>query len=229
MEMISPDWKHLSDKEKELATQFIQEEAAAFAMEGNPTGRTSVIQHRINTENAAPIRQAPRRLPLAKQEEVSKLLKDMLDEGVIEESTSPWSSPVVLVTKKDGSTRFCVDYRKLNDVTKKDSYPLPRIDDTLSTLSGSRWFSTLDLKSGYWQVGLHHEDKEKTAFSAGSGLYQFTVMPFGLCNAPATFERLMECVLRGLTWETCLVYLDDVIVFGRTFEEHLKNLREVFR
>ena len=152
----------------------------------------------------------------------------MLDEGVIEESNSPWSSPVVLVTKKDGSTRFCVDYRKLNDVTKKNSYPLPRIHDTLTTLSGSAWFSTLHLKSGYWQVGIHPKDKEKTAFSGGSGLYHFTVMPFELCNAPATFERLMEMVLRELTWKTCLVYLDDIMVMGKTFEEHLTNLEEVF-
>jgi hypothetical protein len=156
------------------------------------------------------------------------MVDKMKNKGIIEDSSSPWSSPVVLVTKKDGSTRFCVDYRRLNDVTKKDSYPLPRIDDTLSTLAGSRWFSTLDLKSGYWQVSVHPEDKEKTAFSTGSGLYQFNVMPFGLCNAPAIFERLMEFVLRGLTWKTCLVYLDDVMVVGSTFDEHLKNLEEIF-
>ncbi|GFU76940.1 retrovirus-related Pol polyprotein from transposon 297 [Trichonephila clavipes] len=151
----------------------------------------------------------------------------MQKNDIIEPSSSPWASPIVLVRKKDGSTRFCVDYRKLNDVTKKDSYPLPRINDTLDTLSGHKWFSTLDLKSGYWQVEIHPEDREKTAFTSGQGLWQFKVMPFGLCNAPATFERLMETVLKGLTFEACLIYLDDVIIGGRTFEEHLQNIRKV--
>jgi hypothetical protein len=157
------------------------------------------------------------------------MLDDMQRHGVIEESDSPWSSPVVLTRKKNGELRFCVDYRKLNDVTKKDCFPLPRIDNTLDTLAGAKWFSTLDLKSGYWQVDIHPDDKEKTAFSTGQGLWQFTVMPFGLCNAPATFERLLETVLRGLIYDSCLVYLD-VIIIGSTFQGHLHllNLRKVF-
>ncbi|GFU71982.1 retrovirus-related Pol polyprotein from transposon 412 [Trichonephila clavipes] len=190
-------------------------------------GHTTVTQHRIDTADHPPIKQHPRRLPFAKQEEVGTLLREMQENDIIEPSSSPWASPIVLVRKKDGSTRFCVDYRKLNDVTKKDSYPLPRIDDTLDTLSGHKWFSTLDLKSGYWQVEIHPEDREKTAFTSGQGLWQFKVMPFGLCNAPATFERLMETVLKGLTFEACLIYLDDVIIGGRTFEEHLQNIRKV--
>lgn len=192
-------------------------------------GRTSVVKHAIDTGEAKPIRQNPRRLPLAKREEARKIIKEMEDDGIIEPSNSPWVSPVVLVKKKDDTLRFCVDYRMLNNVTKKDSYPLPRIDDTLDSLEGCKLFSTLDLKSGYWQVGLEPKDKEKTAFSIGEGLWQFTVMPFGLCNAPATFERLMENVLRGLSWETCLVYLDDIIVLGKSFEHHLENLEQVFR
>jgi len=186
------------------------------------------VYRRIDTGDARPIRQPPRRLPLAKQAEVTALLGDMKGKGVTEESDSPWSSPVVLV-RKDGSLRFCVGYRILNEVTRNDCFPLPRIDDTLDTLAGAKWFSTLDLKSGYWQVALHPEDKEKTAFSTGQGLWKFTVVPFGLCNAPATFERLMESVLRGLTYDACLVYLDDVIVSGRTFQEQLDKLRKVFQ
>ncbi|GFT65334.1 hypothetical protein TNCV_1559771 [Trichonephila clavipes] len=134
-----------------------------------------------------------------------------------------------LIRKKNVSTRFCVDYRRLNDVTKKEIYPLPRIDDTLDTLASNTWFSILDLKSGYWQVELHPDDKEKTAFTTGQRLWQFKVMHFGLCNAPATFERLMETVLGGLSYEDCLVYLDDIIIVGNSFDKHLKNIRRVLQ
>lgn len=184
-------------------------------------GKTGLAKHEINTGDAVPVRQHPRRLPLAQREEAFKAVKDMQKQGIIEPSVSPWASPVVLVKKKDGSTRFCVDYRKLNDLTKKDSYPLPRIDSTLDELAGSTWFSTLDLKSGYWQVEVEEKDREKTAFSVGNGLWQYNVMAFGLCNAPATFERLMENVLGDLR---CLIYLDDVIVHASTFERELERL-----
>jgi len=187
-------------------------------------GQTNVLQHTISTGNAAPIRQPPRRAPPYQKETVRELLDGMLRKGIIQPSKSPWASPVVLVKKKDGSTRFCVDYRKLNAVIEKDAYPLPRIDDTLDTLCGSQWFSTLDLLSGYWQVEMEERDREKTAFTTHEGLFEFKVMPFGLCNAPATFQRLMNIVLAGIQWSRCLVYLDDVIVVGRTFREHLENL-----
>ena len=131
------------------------------------------------------------------------------------------------MTKKDGSTRFCVDYRCLNANTKKDAFPLPRIDDSLNSLIGQAWFSTLDLASGYWQVRLSENAKPKTAFATHSGLFQFAVMPFGLCNAPATFERLMSQVMCGLHWKRCLVYIDDILVFGNDFESALHNLELV--
>ena len=199
-----------------------------FAISKEDLGRTAKVQHRINTGNSHPIRQPLRRIPPAKREEVRQLLKEMLDQDVIKPTISPWASPVVIVKKKDGSPRFCVDYRKVNTVTRKDAYPLPRVDDTLDTLAGSKWFSTLDLLSGYWQVEVRPEDREKTAFCTPDGLFEFNVMPFGLCNAPATFQRLMDTVLAGLQWTNCLVYLDNVIVLGRTFKEHLSNLKEVF-
>ncbi|GBM70955.1 Retrovirus-related Pol polyprotein from transposon 297 [Araneus ventricosus] len=219
----------LNEEQRTAVKELLQEFQNLFSTSDSDVGSCNMTQHRINTGNLPPIKQYPRRLPLAKKEEAERLVKEMVDTGIIEESSGPWASPIVLVKKKDGSTRFCVDYRKLNEITIKDSYPLPRIDDTLYALNGSHWFSTLDLKSGYWQVEIQPEDKEETAFTTGQGLWQFKVMPFGLCNAPATFERLMETLLRGLTSEACLVYLDDIIIVGRTFQQHLNNIRKVFQ
>ncbi|GBN40028.1 Retrovirus-related Pol polyprotein from transposon 297 [Araneus ventricosus] len=219
----------LNEEQRTAVKELLQEFQNLFSTSDSDVGRCNMTQHRINTDNLPPIKQYPRRLPLAKKEEAERLVKEMVDNGIIEESSGPWASPIVLVKKKDGSTRFCVDYRKSNEITIKDSYPLPRIDDTMDALDGSQWFLTLDLKSGYWQVEIQPEDKDKTAFTTGQGLSQFKVMPFGLCNAPATFERLMETVLSGLTSEACLVCLDDIIIVGRTFQEHLNNIRKVFQ
>ncbi len=215
---------HVAQKLKHLLIKH----AGVFATSDEDLGRTNVVEHHIDTSDHAPIRQAPRRIPLAQQPECDKAIADMLAQGVIEPGQSPWASPVVLVRKKDGSLRFCVDYRKLNSVTKFDAYPLPRIDETLDTLAGAQWFSTLDLISGYWQVGLTPEAKVKSAFCVRSGLYLWRVMPFGLCNAPSTFERLMETVLQGLHWKKCLVYLDDIVIFGRTSQELLHRMDDVF-
>ena len=192
------------------------------------TGHTDAVEHAIDTGATAPIRCAPRRMSPQKNKKEEACVTEMLTGSQIELSDSPWSAPVVLVTKKDGGTRFCVDYRRLNLAMVKDAYPLPRIDDTLDILTGKRWFSTLDLASGYLQVSLSPEARCKTAFATHSGLFQFRVMPFGLCNAPATFKRLMDQVLQGLRWSRCLVYLDDIISFRTTFGDALDNLTSFF-
>ena len=149
----------------------------------------------------------------------------MLQTGLTQPSDSPWSAPVVLVRKKDGSTRFCVDYRRLNSVTRKDSYPIPRIDDALDALSGAKYFSTLDLRSGYHKVEMDKTSRQHTAFITSSDLYEFNVLHFGLCNAPSTFQRLMNQVLQGLDGNICLICLDDIIIFSATIEQHLFRLR----
>ena len=193
----------------------------------SPLGRTPLAEHHIDTGEALPIRQVvrPPAKSLAGTSEAE--IKRMLEQGLIRPSDSPWASPVVLVKKKDGTVRFCVDYRKLNEVTRKDAYPLPRIEACFDCLGRSTWFCTLDLRSGYWQVPVAEQDIEKTAFITPQGLFEYLVMPFGLTNAPATFERLMERVLKGLQWKQCLVYIDDIIVFGPTFAATLDNLRQV--
>ena len=153
----------------------------------------------------------------------------MLDAGVIQPSNSPWCNAVVLVRKKDGSLRFCIDFRRLKSLTKKDSHPLPRICETLDSLIGAAYFSTFDLTSGFWQVPMAEESKQFTAFTLGSmGLFECDRMPFGLCNVPATFQRLMQNCLGELNLTYCLIYLDDVIVYSKSPEEHLQRMRVVF-
>ena len=226
-DLVTQAQEKLSTQEQEQLFATLLTFSDVFSVGPDDLGRTNQIKHGINTGDTAPIRQQVRRIPPILREESNKLLKEMLGKDVIRPSASPWASPIVLVRKKDGSTRFCVDYRKVNHVTRKDAYPLPRVDDTLDTLSGAKWFSTLDLICGYWQVEVDEKDRAKTAFCTPDGLFEFNVMPFGLCNAPATFQRLMDLVLAGLQWSSCLVYLDDVIVIGKTFKEHLSNLHTV--
>ena len=192
------------------------------------TGHTDAVEYEIDTGHSTQIRCAPCRMSPQKIKKEEECVADMLAGGQIEPSDSPWSAMVILVTNKDGGTRFCVDYRRLNIATVKDAYPLPRIDDTLDMLAGRQWFSTLDLASRYRQVSLSQEARIKTAFATHSGLFQYKVMPFGLCNAPATFERLVDRVLHGLRWSRCLVYLDDIIFFGSTFIDALDNLTLIF-
>ena len=187
-------------------------------------GTAKGLKHTIDTGPAQPIRVPPRRVPFHKRQEMRRQVDEMLEAQIIEPSESPWSSPVVLVAKPDGTQRFCVDYRALNKVTKRDLYPLPRCDDILESLAGAQWFSHLDLLRGYWQIDVAEEDREKTAFATPDGLYQFRKLSFGLTNAPACFMRAMHLTLKGLCWSDCLVYLDDIIIFGRTLQEHRERL-----
>lgn len=208
--------------------KVISEYADVFVGPDGKLGRTDLVEHSIRTETDRPVKVPPRRLPISQREVAAAEIDKMLKNDIIEPSHSPYSAPIVLVKKSDSTTRFCVDYRRLNSVSLKDSYPLPRIDDSLDSLSGAKFFCTLDLAQGFFQVKMREEDKPKTAFVTYKGLYQFKVMPFGLANSPKTFERLMELALTGLQWERCLVYIDDVIVFGKTFEDTIDNLKLVF-
>ena len=216
------------DKE-EIVEEIKLEFPGIFGNKGAEFGRTTWVKHKIYTGDAVAIKQRPRRLSARLWEAAKAEVEKMAKLGVIERSESPWCSPVVLVNKKDGEIRFCVDYRRVNEVTKKDSYPLPNLTEMLSCLGEATWFSVLDLRSGYWQIEMTQEDKDKTAFSIGTGLWQFTVMPFGLSNAVATFQRLMERTLAGLVPGCCMVYVDDIIVYGKSKEESLANLRTVMK
>nr|XP_012234646.1 PREDICTED: uncharacterized protein K02A2.6-like [Linepithema humile] len=214
-------------KEPYRLKEFLSKELPKFERIKGPT---DLIEHMIRLKPGPPIKQRYRPQNPAMQKIIDDEVQKMENEGVIEASTSAWSSPVVIVRKKDGTHRFCIDYRKLNDVSEKDAYPLPHITATLEKLRGARYLSTLDLKNGYWQVSLSKESRPVTAFTIpGRGLKQFRVMPFGLHSAPATFQRLLDTVIGPELEPHVLVYLDDIVVASRTFEEHLGHLAEVFR
>ena len=221
--------ENISLEEKQKLTELIPEFEDSFVGPDGQLGQTNLAEHYIDTGDTKPFKLPARRIPMFKRPVVEKEVDRMLEQGVIEPSNSPWNSPICLVTKPDGSCRFCIDLRALNAVTKLDAYPLPRADETLDRLARSKYFSTLDLASGYWQLKLNEFDRPKTTFRIpGKGHFQFKVTCFGLKNAAGSFERLMEIVLQNLQHEKCLVYLDDVIIKGKTFEEALANLRDVF-
>ena len=203
----------------------------AFALDPGERGETDAVQLEIDTGEATPRRQSIRCLPFAVRQEVARQLEEMQKSGVIGPSNSPWASPVVMVRKKDGSHRFCIDYWQLNSVTKPDQFPLPRIEDLLDQAGKSSYFSTFDLGSGFWQVCVHPDLMEKTASITPQDLYEFRVMPFGLTNAPSVFQRLMQKVLAGLNPvsgpDFVSVYIDDMLVFLTTLEEHLQHLEKV--
>lgn len=220
---------NLKENQSENFKQFLQSWAHLFSKNDLDIGHTTAVKHRIELIDETPFKQTHRRIPPSMIAEVKQHLHQLLEAGIIRPSYSPWASNIVLVRKSNGELRMCQDYRRINNLTIPDAYSLPRIDELLDLLAGSKYFSVLDLKSGYYQVEVAEEHKERTAFTVGPlGFFEQNRLPFGLRNAPATFQRLMERCLGDLSQEICSIYIDDVVVFSSSFEEHLSRLGQVF-
>ena len=217
----------LDSSKKSQLHKLLSQFADSFAVGDHELGQTSLVQHQIDVGDSRPIKQPLRPVPYAWREIITAKLGDLLDRGIIRKSCSPWASRLRLVKKKDGDYRICVDYRALNAVTKKDAYPLPNIDDLLLTLGKSTIFSTLDLLSGHWQIRMDPQSIEKTAFVTNGGLYEFTVMPFGLSNAVATFQRFVERVLGDSLNDFAFCYLDDIIICSTSWKDHVAHIAKI--
>ena len=226
---INFELEHLPEDERKLMDDLLDEYKDIFSVHKWDIGKTNVVRHKINTGESAPIALPTRRVPIALEEKVDKLVETLLEHDIIEPSESPFNAPIVVVTKKDGDIRLCIDYRRLNSVTVRPIFPIPETQSILDCLSGSMYFSTLDLSSGYYQIEMDKDDAKKTAFATRKGQYQFRRMPFGLCSAPATFQKMMNIILRNENWQKCLIYLDDVLIYGRNTDEHISRLRSVFQ
>ena len=214
---------NLTEEQIRQVKEVLRAHPQAISQDDDDVGRADIIEHEIKfvKPDQQPIKIPPRRFHGALKEGIEQEVQKLYDDHIIERSDSPWSAPVVPVIKPDKSVRLCVDYRALNKVTNKDAFPLPNIEDALYNLSGFKYFTTLDLVRGYYQVPMSEESKQYTAFSTYSGHWQFRRMPFGLCNAPATFQRLMNAVLSEFSWDRVMAYLDDIIIMDETFEGHL--------
>lgn len=231
-EMIDPKLFNFGDSSipaewRERLQQGLSKRTKVFSLHEWDVGHAKGVEHNIRLSDSRPFRERSRRLAPADIDDVRKHLQDLLTVGIIKESRSPYASPIVIARKKNGAVRMCIDYRTLNARTVPDQYTTPRIDDALDCLAGSQWFSVLDLRSGYYQIDMAEADKEKTAFICPLGFFQFERMPQGVTGAPATFQRLMERVVGDMNLLQVLVYLDDLIVFGRTLEEHEERLMKV--
>ncbi|CAF1437902.1 unnamed protein product [Adineta ricciae] len=219
--------QHLEGNDQLQLGNLLQQHKLLFDTTQPRTIKTTV-HHVINTGDHPPVNAKPYFKSMEQRKNIQQEIDKMLKAGIIIPSTSPWSSPVVLLKKPNGEFRFIIDYRRLNAITKKDSYPQPTVEELLQRLGGHSWFTKLDLKSGYYQIPIQQSDKEKTAFVTQDGLYQFEVLPMGLMNAPPTFQRMMNNIIGYNRWDYVLVYLDDILIFSKSFEEHMDHLRELF-
>ena len=219
----------LTERQRQRALEIIQRTASSFSRHDFDLGRTSLVEHEIDTGDARPVKEQLRRYPQIHQEFIDAEVDRMLKYDVIEPCASPWASNCVIVQRKgpNARLRLCIDYRKLNAVTYKDSYPILRVDTCLDALGGSSWFSSLDLRSGYWQAEINEKSRDKTAFITRRGQFRFKVLSFGLTNAVSMFMRLQDRILRGMNFLVCLCFLDDILVYGRSFEEHAQRLEMV--
>ena len=224
--LVSWEWP---ESEQKQARELLLKWEYPFAHSYLVLGKTALIKHKNKLTDKMPFKEHYQCIPPYMYDDVRAYIQEMLDIGAIHKSRSPWASSIVLVWKKDGGLRFCIDFRKLNNWTVKDAYLLPQIDKTLDSLQGSQWFSSLDLKSGYWQVKMDEQSKPLTVCTVGPlGFYECKRMPFGLTNAPATFQRLMETCLGDLNLHWCIIYLDDIVIFSKDLASHLERLDAVF-
>ena len=222
---------HLKEWPPELAWKAVAlllEFHHVFSLEPYKIGCTDTMEHVIELMKDKPFKERFRRIAPLLVDKVPQHIQEMLDGDAIRPSQLPWCNAVVLVRRKDGSLRFCIDFRRLNARTKKDAYPLLHMQETMESMVGAQHFSCMDLKSGFWQVKMAEESRQYTTFTVGSmGVYEFLCMPYGLCNAPVTFQQLMQNCLGELNLTYTLIYLDNMIVYSKTEEEHLVHLRAV--
>ena len=222
------DLSHLSDEDEKIVKSVLVKNRDVFALNVQEMGSTKVIEHRIDLYDDTPFREKLRPIPPGLYDELRDYLNELVSAGIIRKSKSLYASNIVCVRKTDGSMRVCQDFRKLNLLTIPDSYTIPRVETIIDSLKGAKYFATLDLFSGYYQVAVHEDHIERTAFVTPCGLYECPKMPMGARNSQATFQRLMDYSLDGLILSCCAVYLDDIIVYGKSKEELLQNLQKVF-
>ena len=225
---VLPSLQHLPKEDEVKFRALLREYVDVFSQSeedvGEYTGEHLMV---IETCDNSPVRQRAYRTPIHQRAQLQEQLQSLEEQRLIEPSTSPWASPVVLVRKRNNQLRFCCDYRAVNTKVKHDSYPLPRVEDLIQATGGARYFSVLDQRAAYWAIPLDEESKEVTAFITEYGLHQWTRMPFGMKTSPGSFQRIMEDVLQGMNWKQALVYLDDVVIFTKTLDEHLEVLQEL--